>query len=129
MSFWELMMVVLVVIPLILLWVFTLMDLFKREDLSGAAKALWAIAILFLPLIGMIVYFVTRPPTPIDQSALTASEQEVPSAAPFDPTVGASASTTSDQLTQLSDLHDSGKLTDEEFAASKAELLGDQDGG
>ena len=84
MSFWQLIMIVLVVIPLILLWVFSLVDLFKRQDLSGMAKALWAIAILFLPLIGMIVYFVTRPPTPIDQSEL-ASEKDVPSAAPFDP--------------------------------------------
>jgi hypothetical protein len=129
MSFWELMMIVLVVIPLILLWVFTLVDIFKRQDLSGLAKALWAIAILFLPLIGMIVYFVTRPPTPIDQSELIASEKDVPSAAPFDPTVGAGTPTTSDQLAQLSSLHDSGKLTDEEFTTSKAELLGGQDGG
>jgi hypothetical protein len=129
MSFWELMMIVLVVIPLILLWVFTLVDLFKRHDLSGLAKALWAIAILFLPLIGMIVYFVTRPPTPIDQSEFIASEEDVPSAAPFDPTVGARTPTTSDQLAQLSSLHDSGKLTDEEFTTSKAELLGGQDGG
>lgn len=129
MSFWELMMIVLVVIPLILLWVFTLVDIFKRQDLSGLAKALWAIAILFLPLIGMIVYFVARPPTAIDQSELSASKEEVPSAAPFDPAVGAGAPTTSDQLAQLSNLHDSGKLTDEEFTTSKAKLLGGQDGG
>jgi hypothetical protein len=37
--------------------------------------------------------------------------------------------TTTDQLAQLSELHNSGKLTDEEFAASKAEVLGSQDDG
>jgi uncharacterized protein YpmS len=121
MSFWELMMIVLVVIPIILLWVFTLIDIFKREDLSGTAKALWAIAILFLPLIGMIVYFVTRPPTPRDQSP--------PSEPPADtPAVFVTPSTT-DQLAQLSKLHDSGKLSDKEFASAKSELLGDPDDG
>jgi uncharacterized protein YpmS len=121
MSFWQLIFVFLIFIPIILLWIFTLIDIFKREDLSGIAKALWAIAILFLPLIGMIVYFVTRPPSPRDQSP--------PSEPPPDtPAVFVTRSTT-DQLAQLSELHDSGKLTDEEFAASKAELLGDQDDG
>jgi hypothetical protein len=129
MSFWQLIFVLLIFIPIILLWVFSLVDIFKRPDLSGAAKALWAIAILFLPLIGMIVYFVTRPPTPIDQSAQTASAQAEPSAAAFDPTAEAGAPPTSEQLAQLSSLHESGKLSDKEFASAKAELLGDQDDG
>jgi hypothetical protein len=121
MSFWELMMTLLIVVPLILLWVFTLIDIFKRENLSGAAKALWAIAILFLPLIGMVVYFVTRPPDPLDKPE--PNETSNTTSADDRPT------TTADQLNQLSSLHDSGKLSDEEFAASKADLLGDQSDG
>jgi hypothetical protein len=121
MSFWELMMTMLIVIPLVLLWVFTLIDIFKRGDLSGAAKALWAIAVLFLPLIGMVVYFVTRPADPLAEP----DPRETPSA----PSADATSTTTADQLAQLSSLHDSGKLSDEEFAASKAELLGRQDVG
>jgi hypothetical protein len=69
----------------------------------------------------MIVYFVTRPPTALDESVPTAPQVDTPA-------VTVTPSTT-DQLAQLSDLHDSGKLTDEEFTASKAELRGGQDDG
>lgn len=61
MSFWQLMFVLLIYIPIVLLWFFTLADLAKRQDLSGLAKGLWAVAIVFLPVIGMIVYFATIP--------------------------------------------------------------------
>ena len=61
MSFWQLTFVLLIYIPIVLLWIFTLMNLAGRQDLSGLAKGLWAVAIVFLPLIGMIVYFATIP--------------------------------------------------------------------
>ncbi|HET9201437.1 MAG TPA: PLD nuclease N-terminal domain-containing protein [Dehalococcoidia bacterium] len=46
---------------LIFMWIFTLIDLFGRSDLSGLGKVLWLLAILFLPILGVIGYFVTRP--------------------------------------------------------------------
>jgi hypothetical protein len=61
MSFWQLIFVLLIYIPIVLLWLFALVDLARRQDLSGLAKGLWAVAIVFLPLIGMIVYFATSP--------------------------------------------------------------------
>jgi hypothetical protein len=61
MSFWQLIFVLLIYIPIVLLWLFALVDLVGRRDLSGLAKGLWAVAIVFLPLIGMIVYFATGP--------------------------------------------------------------------
>jgi hypothetical protein len=65
MSTWQLMFAFLILIPVVLLWVFALVDLSNRRDLSGLAKGLWAIAIAFLPVVGMIVYFATSPgPTP-----------------------------------------------------------------
>ena len=50
------------------------------------------------------------------QAAPAAPAAPVESAAPEDPTMA--------QLQQLAALHSSGVLTDEEFAASKAKLLG-----
>jgi hypothetical protein len=35
-------------------------DVFRRRDLSGAAKASWAIIILILPFIGSLVYLVSQ---------------------------------------------------------------------
>ena len=54
-----------------------------------------------------------------------ASQQAPPPAAAPDPDPGAAAGASlSDQLNQLSQLHASGALSDEEFAAAKKNLLG-----
>lgn len=60
MDFWQWMLMLLIWIPLILLWAFALIDLFQTR-LPGWAKALWAIVIVFLPLIGLVAYFAARP--------------------------------------------------------------------
>jgi len=36
-------------------------DVFRRGDLSGAAKGAWAIIMLLLPLIGLLLYYMLRP--------------------------------------------------------------------
>jgi hypothetical protein len=41
------------------IWVF--IDNFRRQDHSGWAKALWALAIIFVPIVGVFAYLVTRP--------------------------------------------------------------------
>jgi Phospholipase_D-nuclease N-terminal len=42
----------------ILVWVF--IDIFRSHDLSGGAKALWFVFVLFIPLIGVLVYLIAR---------------------------------------------------------------------
>ena len=46
------------------IWVLimALSDNFRRHDHSGWAKALWTIFIVFLPLLGVLLYIITRPP-------------------------------------------------------------------
>jgi hypothetical protein len=53
---------VLIAIPLFLIWVLTLVDLARRHDLNGGRKVLWALVVLLVPVLGVIVYFVARPP-------------------------------------------------------------------
>ena len=60
---------ILIAIPLLLIWVLTLVDLFRRHDLSTGRKVLWAFVVLILPVIGVIIYFVARPPQPTDRAA------------------------------------------------------------
>jgi hypothetical protein len=60
---------VLIAIPLLLIWVLTLVDLVRRHDLSGGRKVLWALFVLLVPIVGVIVYFVARPPQPTDRRA------------------------------------------------------------
>lgn len=47
-------------IPLILLWIFTLVDLFRNKGVSGLGKGLWAVFIIWFPIIGALVYFAVR---------------------------------------------------------------------
>jgi len=60
---------VLIAIPLLLIWVLTLVDLLRRHDLNTSRKVLWALVVLLVPVVGVIVYFVARPPQPTDRSA------------------------------------------------------------
>ncbi len=51
-----------VVVGLIVLWIATLVDVFRRSDLSVLAMAIWTVAIIIFPVIGTVVYMVARPP-------------------------------------------------------------------
>jgi predicted PurR-regulated permease PerM len=43
--------------------VMVLIDNFHRRDHSGVSKALWTLFIIFVPLIGVLVYMIARPET------------------------------------------------------------------
>ena len=45
----------------LLTWAFTLFDMFARGDLSMWQKVLWMFAIIFLPIIGILSYYIFRP--------------------------------------------------------------------
>ena len=46
------------------LLILVLSDNFRRRDHSGWAKAGWTLLVIFLPLIGVLIYMITRPPEP-----------------------------------------------------------------
>jgi hypothetical protein len=43
-------------------------DIFRSPDLSGGAKALWFLFVLFIPLIGVVVYLIVRGTSMHDRS-------------------------------------------------------------
>ena len=58
-AFWTIFEIFLWVIWIwILIYVF--IDIFRSHDLSGGAKALWFIFVLFIPLVGVLVYLIAR---------------------------------------------------------------------
>ena len=63
-TFWDVLgamfIVFFVVLPLIMLWGFALADLFIRKA-SAVHKVIWLLIIIFLPIIGPIVYILVHP--------------------------------------------------------------------
>ena len=58
-TFWTVFALLLVWIPLVLLWVFALVDLFKnRQQFAGWQIALWLLVIAFLPIVGPAAYLI-----------------------------------------------------------------------
>lgn len=58
-AFWTICIIFLWVIWFwILIMVF--IDIFRSHDLSGWGKALWFLFVLFIPLIGVVVYLIVR---------------------------------------------------------------------
>ncbi len=49
------------IIPVVILWGYAIVSLVGRHDLGIGAKALWLLAILLLPIIGSVLYFMLRP--------------------------------------------------------------------
>jgi hypothetical protein len=117
-SFWENFFLFLIFLPLVMIWAFALVDIFRRDDMGGGSKALWVACVILVPFFGTLIYLITRPAgaTPEERTAMDEASREF--VARYSP------SDTAQQLQTLSDLHDRGKLTDAEFAAEKARVLG-----
>jgi Phospholipase_D-nuclease N-terminal len=53
--------IVAAVVIFLVLWVRAAIDVFRRGDLTRAAKAAWAIIMLVVPFIGLLMYTLLRP--------------------------------------------------------------------
>jgi hypothetical protein len=60
-TFWNVFFLMFIWIPLAMVWVFAIFDVFRQHALSGIAKALWLLAIVIFPLLGTLAYLIFRP--------------------------------------------------------------------
>jgi type VI protein secretion system component VasK len=102
----------------ILIWIF--IDIFRSHDLSGWAKALWFLFVLFIPLIGVLVYLIVRGGKMQERAVQQAQQEDDQVRAYVQDAAGTSSA---DQLTKLADLRDRGVITAEEFDREKAKIL------
>ena len=118
--FWSMMWFFLWIIWIWLL-VTTFVDIF-RSDISGWGKAGWTIFVIVLPFLGVLIYLIANGSKMQERSMQHAAAAQQAQNSYIRDVAG--TETTADQLKTLSDLHDAGKLTDDEYAAQKAKLLG-----
>jgi Short C-terminal domain/Phospholipase_D-nuclease N-terminal len=106
------------------IWIWTLImvfiDIFRSRDLSGGAKALWFVFVLFIPLFGVLAYLIVRGSSMSERSAR--QQDEAVSSYIEQPAPGSSAST-ADQLTKLAELRDRGVISAAEFDREKEKIL------
>jgi hypothetical protein len=97
-------------------------DIFRSHDQSGVAKTLWVIFIVVLPFLGVFAYLIFRGGSMHERAASHAALQRKA----FEGFLHQSAShpTAADQLHKLAELKDRGFITDAEFQAEKAKVLG-----
>ena len=55
------------------LLILVLSDNFRRRDHGGFAKAMWTLFVIFLPLLGVLVYMIARPAEDASVMARTTS--------------------------------------------------------
>ena len=103
----------------ILIYVF--IDIFRSRDLSGWGKALWFIFVLFIPLIGVLVYLIARGSSMHERATQEAQQQDRQFRAYVQEAAGPQS--TADQLAKLADLRDRGVITADEFEREKAKVL------
>src|SRR5438874_13678723 len=99
------------------IWLFIAVfaDIFRRRDLSGAAKAGWIILIFIVPFLGAIIYLIARPKMTAqdkeDMERVQEAERRVSGYSP------------ADEVAKLSKLRDDGKITAEEYEDMKKRAM------
>ena len=119
-AFWTILEIFLWVLWIwILIYVF--IDIFRSHDLSGGMKALWFLFVLFIPLIGVLVYLIVRGGSMQERAQQQAQQQDQQFRAYVQDAAG--SGNTADQLTKLAELRDRGVITADEFERQKAKVL------
>ena len=97
-------------------------DIFTSRDMGGVAKALWTILVIFLPVLGVVVYLIARGGSMTQRDLARASAQEQAFQS-YVRDAAASGGSSADELAKLADLRDRGVITAAEFEQQKSKIL------
>jgi len=99
------------------IWIFIAIfsDIFRRNDLSGWAKAGWILLIFIVPFLGALIYVIARPKMTEQDRQIIEQAQEAQRRIE-----GYSAA---DEIQKLSALRDSGKISAEEYEDLKRKAM------
>jgi hypothetical protein len=96
-----------------------LIDVFRRHDIGGFAKALWVIFVVILPWLGVLVYLIVEHDGMRERSTKQAQAQKDE----FDQYVRQTAGGSADEIAKAKSLLDEGTITQQEFDAIKAKAV------
>jgi len=99
------------------IWIFITIfaDIFRRRDLSGAAKAGWIILLFVLPFLGALIYLIARPKmTDQDKEELQKYQEAQRRLQGYSP---------AEEIDKLAKLRDEGKISAEEYEKLKSKAM------
>jgi hypothetical protein len=129
MSFWD------IVWFIFITWVFVaylmvlfriIGDIFRDQELSGVWKAVWMIALIFMPFLTAVVYLISRGRSMAERSMRAAAMQREQQEAYIRDIARhdiARQASPADQITQARALLDDGTISQQEFDALKTKAL------
>jgi Short C-terminal domain/Phospholipase_D-nuclease N-terminal len=104
------------------LMIVVITDLFRDQDLSGWAKALWCLFVVLLPWLGVLMYLIVRGRS-MNERALRASQESEKAFRGYVREAAGSGASVADELSKLADLRDRGVITAADYDSAKAKLL------
>ena len=125
MSFWDIVWFIVISFAFIayLMVMFAIItDLFRDKTTSGFVKAIWFVALIFLPFLTACVYLITKGGSMADRQTrdreTMRSQQEA-----YIREVASSTTSPADQVAQAKAMLDSGAITEAEYARLKDKAL------
>lgn len=104
-------------------WIWVLIsvfsDLFRRHDMGGFMKAIWAIGLIFVPFLGVLIYLIAYG----NDMAKRNAEQVIQAQKQFDAHVKSVAGGSAAEIAHAKELLDAGTITQDEFNTIKAKAL------
>jgi energy-coupling factor transporter transmembrane protein EcfT len=96
-----------------------LSDIFRRDDIGGGAKVLWAIFVIVLPFLGVFIYLITQ-----NEGMVARRRREAEAAqGQFNDYVRSVSGGSAGEIEKAKQLLDSGAITQSEYEAIKAKAL------
>ena len=108
----------------VVIWIWILItilsDLFRDDEVSGLAKAVWVLFLVFIPFLTGLIYLIARGGGMRERALAAQAEAQQQMDSYIRETAGTS---TADEVAKLADLKEKGAISDEEFERMKAKLL------
>ena len=98
-----------------------IVDIFRDDSLSGWGKAGWLLALAVFTLLSMLVYVIVRGQGMAERSAKADAEAKDSFDSYVRDVAGGGAAS---ELEKAASMHAAGQLSDEEYGALKAKILG-----
>jgi len=98
-------------------------DIIRSRDLSGWGKALWSIAIIFVPFLGVFMYLIVNGDK-MNGRAMDDAQAADAARKSYIQNVAAGGSDPAEEFSKLAELHSAGSISDAEYAQAKAKIIG-----